>query len=516
MSGIEIGNLESLHTLVFSSLEFLFRYLPLFLILFYAVPKRFRMFVLFAFSLILYALGDPAHVLILLGMSVVNWLFGYGLATEPDADGKRMSGLHRKNGHPGVRGLRRKTINWSELQLFEETVDQRKEEPYRNTGSPQTVKKRKFWLAVSVLCNASLLIFFKLSNVFEENMLLPVGISFYTFKSISYLIDVYRSGHAERSFLRFGAYLCCFPQIVSGPIMRYGEMEQAQQFGVWKAARAEDGLKYIIAGLGMKVLLADRLGFLWNDIQTIGFESISTPLAWLGAAAYSMELYFDFAGYSLIAVGIGRMIGLPAIKNFDQPYSSRSVSEFYRRWHMTLGSWFRDYLYIPLGGNRKGTLRTVFNLLLVWAVTGFWHGGGLHFILWGMILGLLVVIEKLWIGKWLKKSKILSHVYVLFVIPLTWMVFAIPTLPEIGVYFARLFPFFGVGSAVNPGDFAKELTLFIPELVGGILLCIPQVYRWCEKHRKNVIVVAALFAVFWYSVYRMANAANNPFMYANF
>ena len=294
------------------------------------------------------------------------------------------------------------------------------------------------------------------------------------------------------------------------------EMEQAQQFGVWKAARAEDGLKYIIAGLGMKVLLADRLGFLWNDIQTIGFESISTPLAWLGAAAYSMELYFDFAGYSLIAVGIGRMIGLPAIKNFDQPYSSRSVSEFYRRWHMTLGSWFRDYLYIPLGGNRKGTLRTVFNLLLVWAVTGFWHGGGLHFILWGMILGLLVVIEKLWIGKWLKKSKILSHAYVLFVIPLTWMVFAIPTLPEIGVYFARLFPFFGVGSAVNPGDFAKELTLFIPELVGGILLCIPQVYRWCEKHRKNVIVVAALFVVFWYSVYRMANAANNPFMYANF
>ena len=164
MSGIEIGNLESLHTLVFSSLEFLFRYLPLFLILFYAVPKRFRMFVLFAFSLILYALGDPVHVLILLGMSVVNWLFGYGLATEPDADGKKVSGLHGKIAHPGVRGLRRKTINWNELQLFEETVDQRKEEPYRNTGSPQTVKKRKFWLAVSVLCNASLLIFFKLSR----------------------------------------------------------------------------------------------------------------------------------------------------------------------------------------------------------------------------------------------------------------------------------------------------------------------------------------------------------------
>ena len=383
MSGIEIGNLESLHTLVFSSLEFLFRYLPLFLILFYAVPKRFRMFVLFAFSLILYALGDPAHVLILLGMSVVNWLFGYGLATEPDADGKRMSGLHRKKEHPGVRGLRRKTINWSELQIFEETVDQRKEEHYRNTASPQTVKKRKFWLAVSVLCNASLLIFFKLSNVFEENMLLPVGISFYTFKSISYLIDVYRSGHAERSFLRFGAYLCCFPQIVSGPIMRYGEMEQAQQFGLWKAARAEDGLKYIIAGLGMKVLLADRLGFLWNDIQTIGFESISTPLAWLGAAAYSMELYFDFAGYSLIAVGIGRMIGLPAIKNFDQPYSSRSVSEFYRRWHMTPRLVVSGLSLYPAGrqpeGNAAHGIQPIARMggdrLLAWRRTAFYPVG---------------------------------------------------------------------------------------------------------------------------------------------
>ena len=448
MSGIEIGNLESLHTLVFSSLEFLFRYLPLFLILFYAVPKRFRMFVLFAFSLILYALGDPAHVLILLGMSVVNWLFGYGLATEPDADGKRMSGLHRKKEHPGVRGLRRKTINWSELQIFEETVDQRKEEPYRNTASPQTVKKRKFWLAVSVLCNASLLIFFKLSNVFEENMLLPVGISFYTFKSISYLIDVYRSGHAERSFLRFGAYLCCFPQIVSGPIMRYGEMEQAQQFGLWKAARAEDGLKYIIAGLGMKVLLADRLGFLWNDIQTIGFESISTPLAWLGAAAYSMELYFDFAGYSLIAVGIGRMIGLPAIKNFAQPYSSRSVSEFYRRWHMTLGSWFRDYLYIPLGGSRCSRIRHIFNILVVWMATGFWHGAAWNFVFWGLFYAVLLMAEKFFLLPALKKGRALPHVYVLLAVTLGFVLFDAVSLKDA---LHQLGTLFGAGTASGLG-----------------------------------------------------------------
>ena len=527
MSGIEIGNLESLHTLVFSSLEFLFRYLPLFLILFYAVPKRFQMFVLFAFSLILYALGDPAHVLILLGMSVVNWLFGYGLATEPDADGKRMSGLHRKKEHPGVRGLRRKTINWSELQIFEETVDQRKEEPYRNTASPQTVKKRKFWLAVSVLCNASLLIFFKLSNVFEENMLLPVGISFYTFKSISYLIDVYRSGHAERSFLRFGAYLCCFPQIVSGPIMRYGEMEQAQQFGVWKAARAEDGLKYIIAGLGMKVLLADRLGFLWNDIQTIGFESISTPLAWLGAAAYSMELYFDFAGYSLIAVGIGRMIGLPAIKNFDQPYSSRSVSEFYRRWHMTLGSWFRDYLYIPLGGNRKGTLRTVFNLLFVWAVTGFWHGASWNFLLWGLYYFVFLVLEKyVFSDRFQRTPKAVSHLLTLFVISFGWMIFRCDKLSYVGKIFLGLFGLTGNGFTNYETTTALKANFIF--LIVAILACTPLVKTLGEVLQEraaseskaltlmNVINVAGPILLLLLSTAALVGDSYNPFLYFRF
>ena len=519
MSGIEIGNLESLHTLVFSSLEFLFRYLPLFLILFYAVPKRFRMFVLFAFSLILYALGDPVHVLILLGMSVVNWLFGYGLATEPDADGKKVSGLHGKIAHPGVRGLRRKTINWNELQLFEETVDQRKEEPYRNTGSPQTVKKRKFWLAVSVLCNASLLIFFKLSNVFEENMLLPVGISFYTFKSISYLIDVYRSGHAERSFLRFGAYLCCFPQIVSGPIMRYGEMEQAQQFGVWKAARAEDGLKYITAGLGMKVLLADRLGFLWNDIQTIGFESISTPLAWLGAAVYSMELYFDFAGYSLIAVGIGRMIGLPAIKNFDQPYSSRSVSEFYRRWHMTLGSWFRDYLYIPLGGNKGGLAKQLSNIAIVWLLTGFWHGASWNFVLWGVYFGILLVLEKLFLLRWLKRlPAVLRHIYALVLVTISWTLFAFT---DIGAGFAWLKAMF-FGTLFDSGSLYLLLT-YGPMLVICALAATPLGKRCYEKLNSRlgpraltVVDCGGLLCVLVMAAAYLVSGSYNPFLYFRF
>lgn len=466
-------NLVGLNTLVFSSLEFLFRYLPFFLIVFFLVPDKYKNFVLFSFSIILYGLGEPFYVFLLLGMTVVNYLFGRSMQERP-----AVSDFMRNK--------------WEG-------------------------RRRKKWFILAVACNVLLLLYFKLSNAFDANFLLPAGISFYIFKSISYLADVYREEtETEQSFLRFGAYLCMFPQIVSGPIMRYNDALEGLQFGVFKLSKAEDGLKMIVVGLGAKVLLADRLGILWNDMRTIGFESISTPLAWLGAVSYSLQLYFDFAGYSLIAIGIGEMIGLPVIKNFDQPYSSRSVSEFYRRWHMTLGSWFRDYIYIPMGGNRKGTARTVFNLLIVWALTGFWHGGSINFVIWGLVLGILIIVEKLWLGDFLKRHRVFSHLYVLFVIPLTWMIFAIPSLHDMGVYFARLFPFFGIGTAVNPGDFIKELIIFAPVLAGGILFCVPSVCSWTVKHKRNTGVIVALAFVFWFAVYRMANEVNNPFMYANF
>ena len=458
MAGIEMEKLMELNTLVFSSLEFLFRYLPLFLLLFFAVPDRFKLFVLFSCSIVFYALGDPQYVFLLLGMALVNYLFG------------------------------------------------------RTVG-----KGAKRWMAAAVACNVGLLVYFKLSNAFDASFLLPVGISFYTFKSLSYLADVYRKKiPEERSFLRLAAYLCMFPQIVSGPIMRYEDALKGMTCETYRLTRVEDGLKYLVAGLAAKVLIADRLGILWNDVQTVGFESISTPLAWLGMAAYSLQLYFDFAGYSLMAVGIGQMIGFPVIENFHYPYASRSVSEFYRRWHMTLGSWFKDYVYIPLGGSRKGTKRTVLNLLAVWLLTGFWHGNGIHFLVWGLCLGLLIVAEKLWLGRFLAEHRILSHLYVLLVIPLTWILFAVESLPQAGLYFTRLFPFFGTGETVYAGDFLKELTIFAPTLAAAVLFCIPAVGIWCEKHRRNTVVMLLLAAVFWIAVYRMANAANNPFMYANF
>lgn len=465
MAGIGTDTLTGLNTLTFGSLEFLFRYLPVFLLIFSLTPRRYRSFVLFAYSLLLYAAGEPKYVLLLLGMTVVNYLFGCSM---------------------------------------EKAVG-------------QAEKRRKLWLAVSVGCNVLLLLYFKLSNAFEENFLLPVGISFYTFKSLSYLIDVYRlEVDVEHSFVRFGAYLCNFSQIVSGPIMCYRDMEKGLKYGRVTWEGMEEGLRKLVLGLCAKVLLADRLGILWNDISTIGYESISTPLAWLGAAAYSLQLYFDFAGYSLMAVGIGEMIGLPVIKNFDHPYASRSVSEFYRRWHMTLGSWFKDYVYIPLGGNRRGMLRTMMNLLLVWALTGFWHGSSPSFVLWGLVLSALIIAEKVWLGAFLQKHALFSHLYLLAVIPLTWIIFAIPSFAEMGMYFSRLFPFFGTGVAVNTGDFGKELGIFAPTLALSVLFCVPAVWRWYERHKRNLLMALAMAGAFWFAVYTIANVQGNPFMYANF
>lgn len=475
MAGIGTGNLDTFNTLVFDSLEFLFRYLPLFLLLFFIVPQKGRPLLLFFGSLLFYAMGEPRYFFVLLGMSAVNYLFGKSLGMGAGETRQEGSGEEK----PG---------------------------------------RRKGLLCIAVSCNLLLLFYFKISNALDRSFLLPLGISFYTFKSISYLADVYRrTTEAETSFIRFGAYLCMFPQIVSGPIMRYQTAREGLHCGKISLQQVEDGLKWLVFGLAAKVLLADRLGILWNDLQTIGFESISTPLAWLGAAAYSLRLYFDFAGYSMMAAGMGRMIGFPFLRNFDYPYASRSVSEFYRRWHMTLGNWFRDYVYIPLGGSRAGKRRTVCNLFLVWALTGLWHGNGLNFLLWGLLLGALVVTEKLWLGRFLEQHTLLSHLYVLFVIPLTWIVFAVPSLAEIGVYFGRLFPFLGVApSSVNPGDFMEELSVFAPTLAAAVLCAVPAVGRRIEDRRSSAPVVVLLAVLFWISVYHLTNAAHNPFMYANF
>ncbi len=455
----------------FASLEFLFRFLPVFLIIYFIVPAKYKETVLLAFSIFFYAVGEPAFILVFVALTFLNYL----LAMQVYKAGEGYS-LH----------------DWQ-------------------------IRKRKRFMIAAVILDGAVLVVFKLLGGLVDNSLLPLGISFYTFKMISFQVDLYRKKMWNKpEFQHVALYFMMFPQVVSGPIMRYDEGEfdlkrtcSPEQF--------EDGLKYFVAGLGMKVLLADRLAILWNDLQMIGFQSISTPLAWFGAAGYSLQLYFDFWGYSLMASGLLVMLGYNFIENFNHPYAAKSVSEFYRRWHMTLGQWFRDYIYIPMGGSRCSAKRLVFNLAVVWLLTGIWHGNGFNYVIWGAALGAFIILEKLFYGKYLDKLPVLGHIYVLLLIPITWVIFAVNNLSQLGIYLGRMFPFLGgQGLAVNEQDIVRYVLNYGVLFAAGIILCIPAVFRFFEKHKKNPAVILFLGAVFWCSVYFLSSSAGNPFMYLNF
>ena len=466
--------------MVFSSLEFIFRFLPLFLIIYYLVPSRFQNIVLFTGSIVFYTLGDFKYLFLLLISVIVN-----GIAAK-------------------------------KIWHLEEAKEKRK------------------WLIGALIYNFGTLFFFKyinftigningIINIFSKGVFLkplqmglPLGISFYTFQAVSYIVDVYRGDiEEEPSYFNLGTYLLMFPKMVSGPITSYREIKEQLDWRKISCTKIEEGLKFFTIGLGMKVLLADRIGILWKDLQTIGFLSISTPLAWLGAFGYSLQLYFDFHGYSLMAVGIGKMLGFELPLNFRHPYMSRSVTEFWRRWHITLGSWFKNYVYIPLGGSRCGKGRLVFNLLAVWLFTGLWHGSDWNYVLWGLVMFLFIILEKLFLRPYLDKSKILSRIYILLIIPATWIIFAINDLNDIGVYLGRMFHLVP-GINVNTGDFAKYLGQYKWLFLVGIFFCFPYGKKLYEKYKDNILCTGILFFVFWYCIYHLANGVNNPFMYFQF
>lgn len=455
----------------FSGLEFLFRLLPVFLIIYLMAPQRHRESILLLQSLIFYALGEPVFVPVLVVSTALNYYLG--------------EKIWKPQGVPCIYG--------------------------------RQVRRRKAFLRLAVGMDVGILAVFKMLAVFVDNRLLPLGLSFYVFKMISYQIDLYRQTVPDKPGWKQAAlYFTLFPQVTSGPIMQYGE----GGFGSGKSCSGqglEDGLKCFVCGLGMKVLLADRLAILWNDLQMIGFQSISTPLAWLGAAGYSLQLYFDFWGYSLMASGLMMMLGYPFILNFNDPYASKSISEFYRRWHVTLGKWFREYVYIPLGGSRCSKRRLILNLALVWLLTGIWHGNGINYLIWGCVIGGIIILEKTVYGKYLRKTPVLGNFYVLLLIPLTWVVFAVTDLHQLGVYFGRLFPLIGgAGIAVNEQDIIKYLRDYSLYFIAGISLCIPAMPRFWKKHRNHPLVLFLLALIFWMSVYYQSNSAGNPFMYLKF
>ena len=391
-----------------------------------------------------------------------------------------------------------------------------------------TALQRKSILILAAAFDAGLLMLFKILGLTISMDFLPIGISFYTFKMIAYQADLYTGKLKERpDFVTTASYFYFFPQILQGPIMRPDKMyssaiwidkdisSRKERVGIY-LNNIEDGLKYFIMGMSMKVLIADHLAVLWKDLHTIGYESISTPLAWIGALAYSLDLYFDFWGYSLMAAGLGVALGFPFVQNFNHPYAAKGVRDFYRRWHMSLGTWFRDYIYIPLGGNRKGTFRGIINLLIVWLLTGIWHGITPNYIIWGLFLYVLILLEKYILSGNKVLFDIVSRLNVFILIPISWVIFAINNMERLTVYMTRLFPFFGTSGYVNARDYIKYTSLYWPYIVPGLVLLIPCVFDFCEKKRKHPVAVVILFALFWLCIFSISNTAGNPLMYLRF
>lgn len=436
----------------FNSIEFIFCFLPLFLAAYFIFPEKNRHTVLLVGSLVFYAFacsGNYWSLAILIICTMLCYLAGISLQK-----------------HNSCR-----------------------------------------LLAVYLTLLTSLLAFFKL---YDGGKHLSAGMSFYLFQLAAYLIDVYRKKLEPcRDIVHFGSQITMFPKLLSGPLMAPALLHQDRPDKA-EAGRIREGIQLLILGLGLKVILANRLGGLWAQPAVVGYENISTPAAWLTLTAYTMQLYFDFYGYSLMAIGIGKMIGYDLPKNFDDPYVSKTVSEFYRRWHMTLGLWFREYVYIPLGGNRRGPLRTILNLAVVWFFTGIWHGVGGNYLLWAGFLFLLIVNERLWLGKWLKKSQVLCHAYLIFVILLSWVPFAIGDWNQMLVFLGRLF---GVGTAVDPSDYLVWGKDYFGLIAAGVILATPMPAKVWKRIRCSTAADAALVALLWVVVYYISTAAQDPFLY---
>ena len=358
----------------------------------------------------------------------------------------------------------------------------------------------------------AILVFFKL---YAGGKYLAPGMSFYLFQIAATLIEIYRRTiPREQGLVYYGAQILLFPKLLSGPLCDPKELHRQFWGRGYLPEEFHEGLQQLILGLAMKCCLADRLGGLWSQAGVIGYESISPVFAWLALICWSLRLYLDFFAYSTMAKGLGLMLGFRLPRNFIDPYCAKTVSEFYRRWHITLGAWFRNYIYIPLGGNRQGTFRTLCNLAIVWLLTGLWHGIGWGYLCWAGIILFFVVLERLWLGKYLNKSRILCHLYVPFVIALSWVPFALVDLPEICVFFRKLF---GFGPpAINPEDFLFWGKEYAPLILAGIALCTPIPERLWKKLRTHRLADPCLFLLFWAAIYFLSTGSQDPFLYFQF
>ena len=463
--------------MVFSSTTFLFFYLPIVLAVYYLVPRKWRNVWLFAVNLVFYGWGEPIYLFLMMFSISLN--YGAGLLVARDREANRA--------------------------------------------------RAKRVLTVDVIINLAMLAFFKYFDLFAETLsripglsiptlglTLPIGISFYTFQTMSYPIDVYRGdAPAQRNYISFGTFVALFPQLIAGPIVRYKDIADQLAFRAGNTEQVASGVRRFTVGLAKKVLLANTLGRLWDVYAAQDPAALTVVGSWLGIVAFSLQIYFDFSGYSDMAIGLGRMLGFEFLENFNYPYISRSVTEFWRRWHMSLGTWFRDYVYVPLGGNRKGYARQLLNILIVWALTGFWHGANWTFLCWGLYYALFLMVEKLFLLRILKHAPVVSNLYAVVVAVCGWVLFQ---LPSVGAAFGYYRAMFGGGAAVSAADWFY-LRSYAPVLQVAVIACLPlgkTLYaKLPERVRASVTPVLLALGLVLCTAY-LVDATYNPFLYFRF
>jgi len=471
--------------MVFSSLLFLFRFLPAVLAAYYILPKKCRNLVLFTCSLVFYAWGEPVYIVLILFSTMTDYLVGIAVSYYKE------------------RGLQKKAF-------------------------------------VGVLCSAvinlSVLGFFKYAGFFAENInrlagtalpvvkvALPVGISFYTFQTMSYTIDVYRNdAKAQKDFIAFGTYVAMFPQLVAGPVVRYKTVAEQLKDRRESVGLFYNGIFRFITGLGKKVLIANQMGMLWEEISAMDTGGLAAATAWLGVLAFTFQIYFDFSGYSDMAIGLGAMFGFTFPENFDYPYESKSITEFWRRWHISLGTWFREYVYIPLGGNRKGMCRQFINIAIVWLLTGLWHGASWNFVIWGVYYGILLVMEKLFWNRLLVKLPIVvRHIYTMAAVIFGWSIFAWQDMADGTAFMKTMFMQAGAGF-VNTQTWYMICSYLVLLIIAAVFsLSLPKrivLERLFPKgtvsrEMAGIVFVAAITAA---CIAMLVNSSYNPFLYFRF
>ena len=475
--------------MIFSSFIFLFFFLIVTIGFYFIVPKKARNFVLVITSLIFYAWGEPVYVTIMIFSILFNYITGLLIHKAKE-----------KNPTPEKHSVAEKLL-----------------------------------IILCCIANLGALAFFKYTNFFIENVngildlsielleiTLPVGISFYTFQTLSYVIDVYKGTvKVQKNLIDFAAFVTMFPQLIAGPIVRYSDIDTQLSERNESFEKISKGIIRFIVGLGKKVLLANRAGAIWDYVFSHLGAEMTIPMAWVGAIAFTFQIYFDFSGYSDMAIGLGQMFGFDFPENFNYPYISKSITEFWRRWHITLSSWFREYVYIPLGGNRKGTGRQILNLFAVWAFTGLWHGASWNFVLWGVYFFAILMLEKLFLLKILNKiPRIFSHVYSLFFIIIGWIIFSCTTLSDIGNYVKNMF----VGSLTSELTgyiFRTNILLLVIMAVASTPIPKLLAKKAADKLKLSeefrfICKALACTAVLILSIAYLTGDSYNPFMYYRF